>query len=311
MKRVSISSFGVDNLQVLEVNDAVAGPGEILIQADAATINPADFGVISGATAGGFPPSFQPPYTPGWDVAGHVVAVGDGVDASWVGERVVGFSLWFATSVGTQAGLVALPVENVAKAPDILPAEQLTTVGLNGLTAWRAVDELDPQVGETIVVGGAGGSVGGYALQLIIARGARVIAAVSAKDGDKVRSLGASDVAAREDGPVGPSVRALIAAGADGFLDTASIGAPALDAVRDGGRYVTTTAPVESARNIRTANIYGVPDAEALATLVQMASDGQLDTPVAMTFDVTDAAAAYREFAAGGHSGRIVLTFGK
>lgn len=309
MKAVQINEFGVENLAAVEIADPKPATGEVLIAAEAATINPADMGVVSGAMAANFPAGASAPYTPGWDVVGRVVAVGDGVDQALLHARVVGFSLWMDHAHGTQASLVALPVANIAVAPDGLESTALTTVGLNGLTAWRAVTEVDPTEGETVVVTGAAGSVGGFALELCVARGARVIAAVSARDRDTMLALGASDVAIREDGDLGAAVRKIRPGGADALLDTASIAGPALGAIRDGGRYVTVTVVPESERGITATRIIGVPNALALASLVEMASSGALHTPVAKTFPVSEVKAAYQEFAARPHRGRIVLTF--
>ena len=116
--------------------------------------------------------------------------------------------------------------------------------------------------------------------------------------------------ALREAGDLAAAVRAIVPDGADAFLDTTtSLGNTGIGAVRDGGRYVTTTDPPEAERDITVTKIYGGPDAAALATLIEMASDGRLHTPVAREFDVADARAAYEEFASGPHRGRIVLTF--
>jgi NADPH2:quinone reductase len=311
MRAVCLAEFGVENMQVDEVPDAAAAPGEVLIATEAATINPADADVVSGPMAAVLPPGITAPYTPGWDLAGRIVAAGEGADAALIGSRVVGFSTWFEAGRGTQASLVALPAANVAVAPgNNIPSAQLTTIGLNGLTAWRGIDELALGEGETLVIAGAGGAVGGFALELAVARGARVIAAVPERDRDEVLALGATDVAVREAGDVGTTVRAIVAQGADAFLDTTrTLGATALEAIRDGGRCVTTnTAPLPE-RDITVTQIYGGPDAPALASLIEMAAAGRLHTPVAREFDVSDARAAYEEFAAGPHRGRIVLTF--
>jgi NADPH:quinone reductase len=309
MRAVQIAEFGIQNLTVEELSDPVPAAGEVLIATEAATINPADAAVVSGAAAPGFPPGFKPPYTPGWDLAGRVVAVGDGVRSSLVGQRVVGFSLWFSTALGTQASLVALPVANIAIAPEGLKSSQLTTVGLNGLTAWRAVDEAALVPGEVLVIVGAAGSVGGFALELAVARRIRVIAVAAESDRETILSLGASDVVAREHGPIGAGVRKIVPGGADVLIDTASVAAPALEAIRDGGRYVTTTVAPDPVRKITIGRIYGVPNAPALATLMGMASTGMLHTPVAREFDVSEAQAAFEEFGARPHYGRIVLTF--
>jgi NADPH2:quinone reductase len=309
MRAVRLPDFGIENLKVEELEDPVPAAGEVLIAVNAATINPADAAVVSGAAAGGFPPTFKAPYTPGWDLAGHVTAVGDGVDGDLVGKRVVGFSLWFAEAHGTQASLVALPLENIAVAPDTLSDAQLTTVGLNGLTAWACLEEAALQPGEILVVTGAAGSVGGYVTEIAVSRGFRVIGVASARDTEPLKTYGVSDVVTKEQGDLGAAVRAILPDGADVLIDTASIAGPALAAIKDGGRYVTSTVAPDTERDITIGHIYGVPNAPALATLVELASAGTLHTPVAKTFDVNDVQAAYTEFGAAPHYGRIVLTF--
>ena len=309
MRAVRLATFGIENIRVDEVTDPIPAAGEVLIATEAATINPADAAVVSGALAAAIPPSIRAPYTPGWDLAGRVVAPGEGVDNTLLGKRVVGFSPWFAAGHGTQASLVALPTDNIAVAPDGLASARLTTVGLNGLTAWRAIDELSPAAGETLVITGAAGSVGGFALELALARGVRVFAAVYERDRDAVLALGASDVVTPEEGGLAATVRAILPDGADALLDTASLAGATLGAIRDGGRYVTTTNAPAPERGINVTNIYGRADAPALATLIEMATSGRLHTPVARTFPVYEARAAYEEFVSGPHRGRIVLTF--
>ncbi len=310
MHAVRLNDWGIENIHVEDVADPAPAPGEILIATEAATINPADLGMVTGQFASFLPASIAAPYTPGWDLAGRIVAVGDGVDASLIGSRAVGFSNWVQAGRGTQASLVALPQDAVATAADGLPSAQLTTVSLNGLTAWAALKELALKAGQTLVVAGAAGSVGGFAAELAAASGIRVIAAVSERDRDYVLGLGTSDVAAREDGDIGPVVRKILPGGADALFDTTtSLGLTGLGAVKDGGLLVTSTDPPESERGIRVTKIYGLPDGDALQKLANMATAGRLHTPVARAFNVEQARAAYGEFVSGRHRGRIVLTF--
>jgi NADPH:quinone reductase len=182
-------------------------------------------------------------------------------------------------------------------------------LGPDGLTAWAAVKELALEAGQTLVIVGAAGSVGGFALELAVARGIRVIAAVSERDRDYVLGLGASDVAAREDGDIGVIVGKILPGGADALFDTASLGSAGLGAVKDGGLLVTSTAPAESERGIRVTKIFGLPDGDALQRLVDMATEGRLHTSVAREFNVDEVRAAYQQSASGAHPGRIVLTF--
>lgn len=309
MRLVRVPKFGVENLVAADAEDPRPAGGEVLIATEAATINPSDAGIVSGAAASRFPPGLEPPYTPGWDLAGRVTAVGDGVNASLIGQRVVGFSIWFVTGHGTQASLVALPATDVAVAPEGLASAQLTTVGLNGLTAWRGLDELNLAAGETLAVTGAAGAVGGFALDLAVARGLDVAAIVYERDRPNVLARGARYAITPGDSGPGAAVRDAIAGGVDGLLDTASIGAPALGAIRDRGRYGSVTVVPDPERGITVTRVYVRMDPVGLPALAAMASDGRLNTPVARQFDVSEAQAAYQEFSSGPHRGRIVLTF--
>jgi len=310
MRAVQLNQWGIDNIQVNDVADPHPAAGQVLIAAEAATINPADLAMVTGQFASWLPDRVQAPPAPGWDLAGRVVEVGDGVDATLIGSRAVGFSNWVEAGHGTQASLVALPIANVATAHDGVPSAQLTTVSLNGLTAWAAIKELALEPGETLVIAGAAGSVGGFALELAAARGIRVIAAVSERDREQVLSVGASDVAAREDGELGTVVRGMLPDGADALFDTTtSLGSAGLGAIKDAGLHVTSTTPPEPARGIRTTKIYGLPDGDALQRLVDMAEAGELHMPVAREYGLEEARDAYAEFASGRHRGRLVLTF--
>lgn len=169
MKAVQVREFGIEHVTVAEVPDASPGQGEVPIAVEAATVNPADFAVVTGAVAARLPWGSAPPCCPGRDLAGQVVAAGRGVDPSVIGSRVLGFSLWFESLRGTQAALVALPAGNVVPVPDGLPSAQLTTVGLNGLTAWRGLADLKLGDSEVFVVTGTAGSAGGFAVELAAA----------------------------------------------------------------------------------------------------------------------------------------------
>lgn len=309
MRAVRFTEFGIGNLEVAEITGPAPAAGEVLIATEAATINPADAAIVTGAAAHRFPPGATPPYTPGWDLAGRVLAAGDDIGEPLIGARVVGLSVWYVTAQGTQASEVALPVDSVAVAPAGMPATCLTTVGLNGLTAWRAIEDAQLKPRETVAITGAAGSVGGFAVELALARGARVIGYVYPRDADAVLALGASDVVTTQDGDPGPAVRAVAPGGADVVIDTASLAGAALGAVRDGGRYVTVTVTPPAERGVRVARVEVRPDTEALATLLGMAAEGRLHTPVAAVYDVSQVRAAYSDFSGGGHRGRIVLTF--
>jgi NADPH:quinone reductase len=309
MRAVLVPEFGLDNVRAGDLEDPTPAAGEVLVRTEAATVNPADLGVVTGAAAGRFPPGITPPYTPGWDLVGRVIAVGDGVDGGLVGSRVIGFSLWFVSGRGTQASVVSLPASDVVLADGALPSAQLTTVGLNGLTAWWGLAGLGLRQAETLVVTGGAGGVGGFAVELATHRGLEVVAVVRAEDRENALALGARNAVAADAGELGAAVRNVLPGGADAMLDTASIGGPALGALRDGGRYVTVTDVPDAERGIHVSRAFGKMDREGLTTLVAMAGKGELHTPVADIFGVDDAGSAYRTFTQRRGRGRIVLAF--
>jgi NADPH:quinone reductase len=122
VRAVRVAQFGIEHLQVNDLADPAPAPGEVLVATVAATINPADLAIVTGAPAPRIPAGTVPPYTPGWDLAGRMVSTGEGVDPALVGGRVLGFTIWFVTGHGTQASLVALPASNVVCAPEGLPS---------------------------------------------------------------------------------------------------------------------------------------------------------------------------------------------
>jgi NADPH:quinone reductase len=204
--------------------------------------------------------------------------------------------------------MVALSATNVVTAPDGLPSSELTTVGVNGLAAWRALADLNLRTGDSLVITGAAGGVGGFATELAVMRGLTVSAAVREDARAHAKALGAHAVARVGDEELGTVVRRSVTHGADGLLDTASIGAATLGAVRDGGRYVTFTVPPSPEREITVTRSSVRMDTDALTTLVAMASDGRLHTPVAAEFELQNARRAYEAFANRKGRGRIVLT---
>lgn len=304
MRAVTFTTFGSpDVIEVVDLPDRTAGPGEVLVAVEAASINPVDSSVRSGKATP--PEGFTPPFIVGWDLAGHIIAVGEGVDAALIGSYVVGFSNWFKAGNGTQASLVALGPENYAVAPDSIPPAELTTLGLNALTAWIAVNAAEPKSGETVLVTGATGAVGGYVVEFAARAGAEVWAMAKDEDAELVTGFGASRVVPRD-------AAGAIAAAGDGVdivIDTANLGAGILGAVRDGGRYFTVGQPPESERDVTVTRVGARANAAALAEIVRLAASGDIALRLEKTYPVDAAADAYRDFESGSHRGRIVLTF--
>ncbi|MGD9529462.1 NADP-dependent oxidoreductase [Pseudonocardia sp.] len=286
MKVIETGSYGgPDVLALADREEPVPGPGEVVVRVRAATVNPVDLATRAGA----FAAVLSPPFVLGWDLAGEVD-----------GTRVAGMVPWFATDRGAYAEAVAVDREWVAPVPDGVAAVLAATVPLAGLTARQALATL-PE-GGSLLVTGASGAVGGFAVQLAAQAGAEVYAVASAGDEEWVAGLGAAHVLGRD----ALSGRLPVV---DAVLDAAPAGPELISAVRDGGSFVAVTDPTTpvAERGVRVAKVSVTPDAAALGELLDAVAAGRLRTRVAATFPLADAAAAHRRLAAGGVRGKLVL----
>ncbi len=312
MKAVVIPRYGgPEVLDVAEFPEPRPGPGEVRIRVVAATVNPTDLALRSGAFAGR-PGQAGPPHIPGMELSGVVDAVGAGVADRHAGERVMAIALPTGPHGGAQAELVVAPADSVAPAPDGATLEQAATLPMNGLTVRRALDLLGLRPGMTLAVTGSAGAVGGYAIQMGKIEGLRVVADAYPADEALVRGLGADVVVPRGDG-VAAAIRSAIPGGVDALIDAAVQGAAVLPAVRDGGQ-IAAVRPFGGAPE-RGIAIHLVLVSEyarnraALEALGRLAGTGRLTLRVAETFPPEQAGEAHRRLAAGGVRGRLVMVF--
>ncbi|WP_435221682.1 NADP-dependent oxidoreductase [Streptomyces sp. Tue6028] len=291
MRAVLVNRFGgPDVVEVAEVEVPEPGAGQVRIKVAAAALNPVDAGVRAGVFGGA-----GKRLGLGWDVAGTVDAVG--VATGWsVGDEVVALAYGPGKTLGTHADHVVVDAGAVASAPGSVDAVHAATLPLNALTASQALDLLGLEPGQSLLVTGAAGAVGGYAVQLAAHRGLTVTGVARAADEDLVRSLGADRF--------GPQPAAV-----DGVLDAALLGGTALESVRDGGAFVGVIpgAHPESVRGVRTGSVEVAPDGARLAELVRLVDAGVLTTRVAETYPLDEAAKAHTRLAEGGLRGRLVL----
>jgi NADPH:quinone reductase len=306
MRVVGFTSFGDPN--VLTVEDAPLpqpGDGQVRIRVQAATVNPADVAARSGAFGPMLPVGQR--YVLGWDVAGTVDAVGPAATGFAPGDQVVGMSDWLMTKRGMHAEYVVLDVTAVAPAPAGVDPTMAATLPANALTAEQALDLLGLAAGHTLAVTGAGGAVGGYAVELARHRSLNVIGVGSAQDEPFIRGLGAMFLG-RSDDTAG-AIRAVAPEGVDGLLDAAIIGAPTLAAVKDGGAFVSLMPPATppAERGISVETVLVRSDGARLRELVTLVEQGQLTLRLAQVFPFDQAAQAHELLAKGGVRGRIVL----
>ncbi|MFE1293058.1 NADP-dependent oxidoreductase [Streptomyces sp. NPDC058751] len=294
MRAAVVSSFGgPEVVEIVEVALPEPGARQVRIKVAAAGLNPVDAGVRAGVFGGA-----GKRLGLGWDVAGVVEAVG--VASGWsVGDEVVALAYGTAKALGTHADHVVVDADAVAVAPRSVDAAHAASLPLNALTADRALGGLGLEPGASLLVTGAAGAVGGYAVQLAARRGLKVTALAREGDEELVRSLGADRFVS--DGVAPRSV--------DAVLDAAILGADALEWVRDGGAFmgVIPGAHPASVRGVRTGAVEVAADGARLAELVALVDEGALTTRVAGTYALDEAVKAHARLAEGGLRGRLVL----
>ena len=316
MRAVVVRSYGgPEALEVTEVPVPAPGPGQVRIRVQAAAVNPVDVFVRSGmAIQVGLLPA-RDSVGMGWDVAGVVDEVGPGAGFA-EGDRVIGLADRLDVPTAGYADYLVLDADAVAAAPSGVAPEAAATLPLNALTAAQALDLLGLRPGQALLVTGAAGAVGGYAVQLAAAAGLRVVATASAGDESLVRGFGAELFVPRAAEPTAPGpgtlvarVRALVPGGVHGVLDAAVLGLPALDALRGGGAFVSVIAGVAPPplRGTRVSTVFVRADGARLAELVGLVEAGTLTLRVAETFPLEKAAAAHQRLAEGSLRGRLVL----
>ncbi|WP_426801365.1 NADP-dependent oxidoreductase [Xanthomonas campestris] len=189
-RAVLIHAYGdATAAQLATIDRPTAGPGQVLVQVGAAGVNAIDWKVRSGYVRDAFP--LQLPAVLGAELAGVVVAVGPGTTRFQVGDRVMGA----VGGLGAYAEYVALDAARLAPTPEGLDDVHAAAIPVAAVTAWQSLRHAGPvQPGQRILIHGAAGGVGSYAVQFAKRVGAQVFATASATQLDYVRSLGADHV---------------------------------------------------------------------------------------------------------------------
>jgi NADPH:quinone reductase-like Zn-dependent oxidoreductase len=292
---------GPEVLELVELPEPKVAQSSLLVQVKAAALNPADIGMQAGVADGTIDAWF--PVIPGWDVAGVVAAVGAGVSEFRPGDEVVGFVYEGILRHGTYAERVAADVHYFARKPRNATWAQAAGLPLAGLTAYQAVvRHIKLSKGETLLIHGAGGSVGSLAAQVAVSLGARVIGSASLADQQYLESLGVEPVP-YGDGLVG-RVLALTPAGVDAVLDCAGRGVLGNTAALH-GEGVRVFSIADGGPGITT--IFARPDQPDLISLVDLVEAERLVVRVAATYPLARAAAAQKALQEGRRSGKIIL----
>ena len=319
MKAIAIQTYGgPEGLAVVDLPVPAPAAGQVLISTEAVGVGGVDTVIRSGALAAY---GFKEGHIPGGEVAGTVTAVGDGVDASWIGRRVWGFT-------GTGGGYVeqaVAPVDEVLPLPSSLSAVDAVTLGSSGAVAHFGLRHAHFAPGETVLVRGAAGSIGIMTVQLTARGGASAVAVTtsSAERGERLRRLGATHVLersgdGREEAPAGYDVIIDVVAGEDmpSFFDRlnpngrmVAVGATAGQPPANFGTKIM--AAFQKSISFATFSAATVTQADRRAVRNKQfaaASRGEIETVVHELLPLDEAVLAHQKMDAGEVFGRIVLT---
>lgn len=307
MKAVRYHRYGGSEVLAFEEAERpVPAEGQVLVKVAGTAFNPVDLGIRAGGLQEVFPLAF--PHVPGIEVAGTIAELGPQVDGWKVGDAIVAFLPMNAD--GAAAEYAIAPAGALAAAPRTVELPDAAALPVGGLTAWQALfDDAQLQAGQTILINGASGAVGSFAVQLAHQAGATVTATSSPRHEERLREYGADRIIGHLD---------FVSDAVDGapfdvllnLVPTAPEETVALvSLVADGGALVSTTTPPPEnpGRGIRTARVFVASKAEQLAELVERVDAGKVRITVADRRPLADLPAVHDEAATGRLAGKTVL----
>ena len=294
MRAITMESFD-RGPQLQELSPPQIAPNEVLVHVHASSINGFDVAVVSGWLQGMMEYHF--PVTLGRDLAGVVEQVGEEVSRYQQGDEVSGFHFTPALHEGTWADYLASPEDTfIAPKPKSLDFLEAASLPLAGVAALMSVEALDLSEGERVLIVGATGGVGSYAVQLAARRGASVIATARPESEDYIRSLGAEETIDYTQEDVMAVIRERHPEGIEGLVDLVNFAegfTQLAGVVTSGGRAASLLGAADAeqlaTRDVRATNIEGTPDPSLLSRLADLADSGELRVPVQRVFSLEEA----------------------
>ena len=302
MRAIAVNGWGGrDALELVDVEPPPVAPDGVLIRIRAASLNPVDYKVREGKLAGAFP--FHFPVILGWDAAGVVEQVGPAVTWFKPGDAVYGYCRRHELEYGTYAEFTTVPEGFLAHMPEELSFEEAAALPLAALTAHQSLELLGLRGGEHLFLTGGAGGVGHIAIQLALARGARVIATGSPASHDFIRELGAEPVDYHdpENVPSASASSPTAAAPTPRSTSSAATGRsrPSPRCARAGAWSRSRPRPSKR-EHFETGYVFVRPSGYDLGEhITPLVHDGGLRPHIAATFPLEEAAAAHEQLEEG------------
>jgi NADPH:quinone reductase-like Zn-dependent oxidoreductase len=308
IQAVRFDRYGeVDVLHVVEVPRPLPGPGRVVVEVQAAAINPGEASIRRGLLDDLWPATF--PSGQGSDLAGVVAEIGEGVVGVAVGDEVIGWS----DERSSQAEAVSLPADHVVPKPSGVPWEPAGSLSVAGTTAWATVKSVGLEPGQVVAVSGAAGGVGSITIQLARRSGATVLGIAGAGNTEWLESMGVTAVTYGEG--LGERLRAAAGGGIDAFIDCFGGGYVdlAVDELGVKPDRVDTIIDRESGERHGT-HVDGMATVDDVGSVIEelasLIDQEELVVPIAATFPLRDVRAAFDLLAQRHTRGKIVLVPG-
>lgn len=310
MKAAQYKEFGSpENVEVEKMELPDLREGEVLIKIKAAGVNPVDGVILKGHYKDMMPHKF--PIIPGWDMAGVIEKRGHAARRFDVGDEVYAYARRPEVKWGTFAEYIVIPDSYLAKKPKNFSFEEAAAVPLAGLTAYQSLYRAgNLKEGQTVLILGASGGVGSYAIQLAKARNAQVVGVASEENHEYMRSLGADHTIDYKDTDVGEAAKEIYSRGVDLIFDCTSgeTMKQSLKALKEGGKMVSIlTQKGDIEEDIDFEFVFVEPNAGQLDHIRELAEDEKLKVNLSKKYDLEEVSEALKQIQTLHTTGKIVV----
>lgn len=310
MRAAVFESFGEPaDVKLKDVELPELQEGEVLVKIKAAGVNPVDAVILKGKYKDMMPHKL--PVIPGWDMAGVVEERGHGARRFLVGDEVYAYARRPEVKWGTFGEYIVIPDSYLSKKPKSILFEEAAAIPLAGLTAYQSLYQAgNLEEGERVLILGASGGVGGFAIQLAKARHAEVIGVASEENHQYMKSLGADHCIDYNDNHVGEAAKTIYPEGVDLIFDCTSgeTMKQSLKALKSGGKMVSLLTQKEDLEeDIDFEFVFVEPNARQLDHICQLVEEGKLQVKISKKYSLQEVSEALEQIGTSHTTGKIVI----